>query len=497
MLPFEVIGAADDESFTAGLTAEIKLLKKVSSRGGPAITIGAMNLLQGACWGSDDSIIVSFNGARGLHRIAASGGEPQRLTTADAARGERSHNYPQLLPGGEDVLFAINAASRQSLGVLSLETGQWTAVLDGPGHAVYAATGHLVYGLEGSLWAVPFDLDPPGVTGRATPVLEGILTRPKVGAQFAIAANGALAYIAGQNPSRRARELVWVDRRGGEGPLSTPLRGYETARISPEGDRVALTLREESGTDSWIWSLSRGGLTRVADGWHPAWTPDGRWIAYTDPGGGVFRRVADGSGAAELLLEGAGLLQVRSFSPDADFLVLERELGELWAMALHSERSFRPLFESPGQRRNAEISPDGRFIAYESASSGRFEIYVRPFPDVASGRWQISTEGGVQPLWSRDGRELFYRGPDTLFAVRVDTEDGFRAGEQESLFVDSYYLGLTRGVAQLTARAYDVSPDGQRFLMIKGPHAAPSEPMDVVLVQNWLEELERLVPPRP
>lgn len=484
----EWIGYYDDDT---------KSLKKVSSRGGPPVKIGDMNLLNGASWGMDDTIVVGVNGPLGLLEISADGGQMRPLTTPEDESGELFHWYPQLLPGDRTVLFGISGRSNQSVAVLSLDTGEWRTVLEGVHRARYLSSGHLVYGLDGSLWAVPFDLAQSRVLGRATPVLDGILTRVGLASNFAVSQDGTLAYVAGQAPSLRIRELVWVDRQGREETLSAPLRGYETVRISPAGDRIALGLRESLKTDSWVWSVAEKRLTRLADGTDPSWTPEGDRIVFSaEPAGDLSIQKADGTGTTETLRHDSSWLGWTSVGPAGEFLVYSGDapLDDLWVLRLDDPDSARRLIGSPGRRRNGQISPNGRWIVYESESYGQFEIYVRSFPNVEDKRWQISTQGGVMPQWSRDGRELFYRDPSSLVAVQVESDGDFRPGNQEALFDDTYYLGLSRGIAQLTHRAYDVSADGKRFLMIKGPHAAPSEPMDVVLVLNWFEELERLVP---
>jgi serine/threonine-protein kinase len=297
--------------------------------------------------------------------------------------------------------------------------------------------------------------------------------------------------------------LVWVDRQGREAPIKAPPRAYTYPRLSPDGARVAFN----DGMDIWIWDVARETLTRFTFdpgmNQYPVWTPDGRRLLFRSGRSGppnLFSQAADGTGAVERLTESPNEQAPYSVSPDGNRLVFREDVRatgqDLKVLTLQGDRRAEPLVQTAFNERNAEISPDGRWLAYQSNESGQEEIYVRPFPDANSGRWQISTSGGRVPLWARSGKELFYVAPDgAVLGVRVEVAGGasFRAGTPAKLVEGRYYTGSAAGTP---GRTYDVSLDGQRFLMIKVAVSidAASVPREIVVAQNWFEELKRLVP---
>ena len=474
-------------------------LKKVAITGGPPVTVTGMEgVLRGASWGEDGTIIYgTLQAGTGLQRVSAAGGDPVVLTTMDVERGELRHFWPEILPGGEAVLFSVGygtGVENMELAVLDLATLEHKILLTGGSHARYAATGHLVYGAEGTLRAVPFDLARLEVTGNPVPVLEGVMTAPTSAVEFSLSANGSLLYVVGNSDGIASRTPVWVDRQGREEPLAVPPRAYTNPRLSPDGTRVALDVRDQE-EDIWVWDLVREVLTRLtfdpgADR-YPVWTPDSTRVVFSSDVDGAFNlywKAADGTGTVDRLTESANLQYGNSFSPDGESLVL-REGGvgrevDLRVLSLAGDRGVETLLATEFVEVNADLSPDGRWMAYESDQSGQREIYVRPFPNVEDGQWQISTSGGARPLWALGGSELFYRRGAALMAVPVQTAPSFMPGTPEVLFEAEYFLGLG-------GRSYDVAADGQRFLMIKeGGDAA----QNVILVQNSFEELRRLVP---
>ena len=303
-----------------------------------------------------------------------------------------------------------------------------------------------------------------------------------------------------------ARTLVWVDRMGKEEPIAAPPRGYVYPRLSPDGTRVAVAAIDQE-QDIWIWDLRRATLTRLTlepgVNQYPVWTPDGRRIIFTsDRAGGVANlwwQAADGTGAAERLTTSSNAQVPTGISPDGTQVVFTEPtptMGrDLLRLALDGSRRVTPLLQTKFDERNGIVSPDGRWLAYESDSSGRFEIYVRPFPNAGGGQWQVSTGGGTRPLWARSGKELFFFGPDgALMRVGVEASGAtWNAGTPTKLLEGRYFTG--GGVN--TGRTYDVSPDGQRFLMIKAPGAdSAAAPPSIIVVQHWDEELKRVVPTR-
>jgi serine/threonine-protein kinase len=514
-------------------------LKKVSVNGGPPVAISTLQGAPGATgggprggsWSPDNTIVFATNDpTTGLLRVSAGGGEPQILTKPDPQKGEADHFWPEVLPGGDAVLFTIVRAGgspfntgrlieNAQIAVLDLRTGEQRVLIQGGSDPHYVTSGHIVYGVGGTLRAVAFDIARLEVRSDPFPVLEGVETTVTGAASFAVSQNGSLIYVRGGAPgiSESARTLVWVDREGHEETISAPPRAYLYPRISPDGTRVALDVRDQEN-DIWVWEFDRKTLTRLTfdpelDSF-PAWTPDGKRIAFSANRAGrgsISWEVADGTGAVELLTESSRNQQTGfvatsqapgSFSPDGTRLVF-REISpktgyDILVMTLETPHRTSPLVQTTFTEYNPEVSPDGRWVAFESNESGQFEVYVRPFPDVVSGRWQVSTGGGRQPLWARNGRELFYlsvASAGRIMAVPIQPGPGFSAGDPK-MIIDGPYAGVPgRGVVALSGRTYDVSRDGQRFLMIKGSASTEAAaPMQIIVVQNWLEELKHLVP---
>ncbi len=420
MAPFEPFFSSDGQwiAFFAG-----GQLKRVSVTGGAPVTLGAVGLPFGGSWGADGTILVG-QGPMGILRIPAAGGTPEVLIPVE--NGQLAHG-PQMLPGGEWVLFTLRHAAASSwdesqVVMQSLATRERIVLIEGGRDARYVPTGHLVYARDAVLLAVPFDLGERRVTGGPVPLVENVGNTLGSAAQFSVAAgNGSLVYVppGAIRMFSTPRTLVWVDRKGRETPIATPPRGYLYPRLSPDGTRVALDVRD-GPADIWIWDLGRETLTRLtfdprADR-APAWSPDGRRIAFSSQRdgslGNLFWQAADGTGAAERLAEGKRDMFPTSFSPDGSQILINVATGgatgaqgendDVAAVSRKPEGREMPLLATTFGERNGEASPDGRWLAYESDESGRDEIYVRPFPDVQGGRWQVSTGGGTR----RSGREV-------------------------------------------------------------------------------------------
>jgi Tol biopolymer transport system component len=448
--------------------------------------------------------------ATGLQRVSAAGGTPEVLTRPDHARGEVNHLWPELLPGGRAVLFTITAQTggldAAQIAVRDLRTGTQQILIRGGSDAHYAASRHMVYTAAGTLRAIPFDLSRLETSGTAVPVVSRIVTTGSGAGDFAVATDGTLVYV--DSPAGFAgiaRTLVWVDRAGKEEAIAAPPRAYLHPRLSPDGTRVAVSSADQE-QDLWSWDLRRATLTRLTfepgQDLNPVWTPDGRRIIFaSDRAGGVLNvwwQAADGTGAAERLTTGSNSQLPSGIAPDGTQVVLYGVIPtmgrDLLRLALDGSRRVTPLLQTKFEERNGLVSPDGRWLAYESDSSGRLEIYVRPFPNAGGGQWQVSTGGGTAPLWARSGKELFYLAPDgALLRVPVEASGAtWNAGTPTKLLEGRYY---TPGGAATVGRTYDVSPDGQRFLMIKAPGAdATAAPPSVIVVQHWDQELKRLVP---
>jgi serine/threonine-protein kinase len=483
------------------------VLKKVAVTGGPAVTLATLDTggPSGATWGPDDTIIVATASvATGLQRVAAAGGLITVLTRPDRAQGEADHFWPEMLPGGRAVLFTITALTggldAAQVAVLDLQTGMRRILVRGGSHAHYVSSGHLVYATAGTLRAVPFDLARLETRGTPVPVVPDVVTTGNGAVNAVVAGNGTLAYVSG-SVEGTPRTLVWVDRQGHETPIPAPPRPYLLPALSPDGTRVAVFANDQEH-DLWLWDLGRTTLTRLT--FVPgidvvqAWTPDSRRVIFTSERAGVrnlFWQAADGTGAVERLTESPNTQYASAVSPDGRRLIFSDEAprtgNDVMAIELDGTRRVTPLVQSTFIERNGIISADGRWLAYEANDSGRFEIYVRPFPDVNSGHWQVSTTGGTRPIWARSGQELVYVSP-TGALMRVGVARGpLWAATTPTLVVKEGYFTIP----SWWGRSYDISPDGQRFLMVKeGGAYGTAPPASIIVVQHWVEELTRLVP---
>ena len=479
-------------------------LQKIALTGGAAVSLCEITNPFGASWGPDDTIVFA-QGLVGILRVAATGGTPEVLVPLE--RGNFVHG-PQMLPGERNVLFTVTQGdwSDAAIVVQSLDTGERHVLVEGGTDARYLASGHLAYALAGNLLVVPFDLDRLEIVGGPVPLVGGLEhARGTGGANFDVSHDGMLVYLSG-GAERSKRTLVWVDREGREEPIAAEPRAFAMARISPDGMKAALDARDAEN-DVWVWDFARETLTRLTfepgGDEAPVWTPDGQSIVYTSQVEGVvlnlYRRAVDGTGVAEQLFESPNRLVPYTMTPDGTRLVFVEAGGGpsrvgLGVLTLDGTPTAEPLLRTGFIVANAHISPDGRWMAYQSNASGSVEVYVRPFPNVDSGRWQISSNGGQHPLWGPDGRELFFRPPNgDLMQVAIETDPNFRAGNPERILErGSYYVDSFR-------RSFDISPDGQRFLMIKeGGSSSDEDPYAgltrIIVVQNWFQELEARVP---
>jgi serine/threonine-protein kinase len=480
-------------------------LKKVPMGGGPPITICRIRGgTRGSTWGPDNTIVYATNdSSTGLSMVPAGGGEPEILTKADTTHGEVDHLFPSFLPGGHVVLFTISTTGSIDNGMiasLDIKTGERKTLVRGASFAEYAPSGHLLYASGGSLHAVRFDPERLEVLSDPVVVADQIRTEPSGAAQFTIAPTGAFAYLSGGSGNYEARTLVWVDRRGREQPVSAPVRAYLHPRLSPDGSRVAVAIADQE-QDIWILDLARQTLTPLTFGsaveQYPVWTPDGRRVLFRSDRSGIpnlFWQFADGTGTAEQVTAVTQTIVIPdAITPDSKALVVQTGV-HIGIIGLDDRQKVSPVVEAPGIQSNAALSPDGRWLAYSSDESGTPQIFVRPFPNVDAGRWQVSSNGGTKPVWRGNGQELFYLGLSaagaSLMAVPVHTTDRFSFGNPTKLFDGRPYYTVPLG------RTYDVSADGQRFLMIKPTiEADPSAtPVKAVLVLNWTEELKQRVP---
>jgi serine/threonine-protein kinase len=424
-----------------------------------------------------------------------------------------------VLPDGKAILFTVTAPPTQGRGTidfdtaqvaaLNVQTGQRKTLIRGGAQAEYVApsagagsSGFLVYATAGTLRAVRFDPAKLEVLSDSVPVVEGVLMKQSGAAEFSASHTGALVFLPGSAVGNLQRSLVWVTRQGLETPVKAPPRAYTGLHISPDGTRIAVASLDQQ-RDIWIWDIAREILRRLtldpAVDASPLWTPDGLRIIFgSDRDGGrmdLYRQASDTTGTVERLTTSRNLQIPLAISGDGTQVLT---LGaatpgnmDLLLQRLDGSSPARPLLQTSFRENNGALSPDGRWLAYDSDESGQSEIHVRPFPNVDGGHWQVSAAGGVKPTWARSGRELFYLAPtNAMMTVAVQSTETFTYGAPTKLFDAPYWV--RRG-----GRSYDVSPDGQKFLMIK--EAPPSDgradgPAHMVVVLNWLEELKARVP---
>ena len=477
-------------------------LKKAPLDGGSPITIvdkGDTSAFSGE-WGTDDTIVYAQSYASGLFRVSSNGGEPEPLTTPDAAAGELGHWFPQLLPDGDSVLFTVYVSPLENsrTEILTLSTGERRTVLEAATFVRYVPTGHLIYPTQSNtLIAAPFDLAALEVTGPATPVLEDVVFGRDANSQFSFSDDGAFAYVPASALSAD-QMLVWVGRDGTLRPATEERRRYAQPELSPDGQRVAVRIEDER-SDIWVLELERGTLTKVTftEGLDdsPVWTSDGDRLLFTTELGGpafdLFWTASDGSGEAEELYVTQFDKFAKSLSPD-DALLAFREShpdtsGDIWILPLAEGGELQPFVRTPFNETEPEFSPDGRWVAYQSNESDRFEIYVQAYPG-PGGKTQISPDGGTEPRWAKSGRELVYRSGTQMIAVEIESGAELTAGAPMLLFEGDF-------LADDFSRNYDVTADGEQFIMVADDPDATEPHIEVVL--NWFEELQARAPREP
>ena len=477
-------------------------MKKVPRSGGTPLTICEAPGIAGAApsWEADDSIFFTPTIGAGIWRVSAAGGTPAAVTTL--TQTESSHRWPQLMPGGRALLFSAVASSIDDAQayIQSLETGQRRLLVKGS-LARYLPTGHLLYVQGGTLMAVPFDSARFEVTGAAVAVLSGVMqvrgllnsTVSNLAPLISLSSAGSVAYIPA-NLRPRQSALVWVDRTGLEQPTGASGGTYFQPRVSPDGRRVAVTVGGDHD-DVWLYDLVRetwSRFTSEGNNAFPLWAPDGRVLTYVSDSAGLdnmYSKPLDGSEPQRRLLASDRPNYPFSWSRDGALVFVYASLRagqDIWVFRPDGKGKPTPFLETPFAEGAPTFSPDGRWLAYASNESGRNEIYVRPFPGPGE-KVTISAEGGNEPVWPRNGRELFYRSGGAMMAVDITMNPTLSAGKPKRLFEKPYELSLALWPN------YDVTPDGQRFMMVK--RIDDNVPAQINVVLNWTEELKRLVPP--
>jgi serine/threonine-protein kinase len=478
-------------------------LKKISVQGGAPVTVGnAVTSTAGASWGEDGNIILTTGNVFPLSRIPAAGGVMQPLTRLGA--GEATHRWPQILSGGDAVLFTASssatAVDNANVEAISLKTGKVKILQRGGYYGRYLPSGHLVYLHQGVLFGVRFDLGRLEVRGTPVPLLEDVAANSLTGGgQFDFSSTGTFVYAAGKS-AVQTWQITWLDSSGKMQPLILAPGAYANPRFSPDGRKLAFL---GSDSDIHVHDLERDTtthLTFLGGLALPVWTPDGRDIVFTTASG-LFWIHSDGAGEPQRLLESPNLPRAYSFSPDGRrlaYLETSPETGlDIWTLPVdlsdpgHPKTGKpEPFLRTPADETVPRFSPDGRWIAYRSNESGSPEIYVRPFSPASGGKWQISSGGGLYPCWSGNGRELFYETTDNRIMVVEYTVDGasFAPGKRR-LWTDKelFYTGTTN---------LDLAPDGKRFAVLASPEGTPGEKgnVHVIMLQNFFDELRRRIP---
>jgi eukaryotic-like serine/threonine-protein kinase len=479
-----------------GFFADGKLKKVGVSEGRVQVLCDAPNG-RGGAWNRDGVIVFTPAGLGGLFRVPSSGGSPVEMTKPDPTRFESSHRWPVFLPDGKHFLYlAANFTGHLENNAIflgSLDSQERRSLVSTSANAAYAEPGYLVYLRDKTLVAQPFDRQHYVLSGEPHTLSDEVLYLPGVDkAVFSVSSGDVLVTQTGKGTS--ISQLTWFDRSGKPaGTVGMP-GSHSNVRLSPDGRRVAAdqTDPDERNIDIWIHEPARGATTRLtfdpALDQTPVWSPDGKQILFTSSRGVGFRlylKNADGSGPEEEVADlGAGL-QVHAWDWSRDGKnVLVRKGNELWYVTW-PQRVAKPLFQAKWTVRNAQFSPDGRWMAYASNETGSMEIYVSPFPSV-NGKWQVSSAGGQEPRWRQDGKELFYLSAEgKMMAAAVTWGTSFEAGSPVALF-QTY---PRQPVSASDVFSYDVSGDGQRFLILSKVDEANPAPLSVLL--NWTSEMEK------
>jgi serine/threonine-protein kinase len=500
--------------FWSGASGE---LRKVPVAGGPAVTIAKVPIVYGASWGEDDEIY--FDEGRGnivgagISRVSANAGAVEPVAAPDQSKGEYSYRLPQLLPGRKALLLTITTGGPQraedsKIAVRTLD-GKLKQILGDGADARFVAPGYLVFVRRGALMAAPFDPKELKFTGGAVGILDNVMQSvPATGdhldsaaGQFSVSSNGSLAYVQGGMFSEDRRSIVWVDRAGAVTPLPLTKRRYWGPHLSPDGRRFAVDTRG-SETRIWVHDLETGTTTALTEqssvATYPIWSPDSKRIVMNLTTG-LFWRSSDGTGTLDRVPGSPdGNVIPSDWSPDGTHLAIVKDRSSFIFDLNGGAVSAAPLLNTSATVSMPVWSHDGRWIAYTSTDSGKSEVYVQPYPGPGP-RVLVSRDGGGGPMWSRDGREIFYyrfagsnsrsaetgRASVAVMAVPVSLSPTFTAGAPHTLFEGPYAMtGLARG--------FDVSPDGKRFLMVL-PEDHPLRPAsEITVVQNWIEELKRI-----
>ena len=477
-------------------------LKKIATSGGAPVALCDADNPFGASWGADGTIV--FGQPEGIMGGSANGGTPRLIVEAE--EGEYVHG-PQVLPGGNWVLFTVTTTTGTSrweqaqIVVEALDTGERKILLKGGRDARYVPTGHITYVVDGVLFAAPFDLNRSEVTGGSVAIVENIRAAALTGmTQYSFSSDGSLAYMTELDAVASVRNnLVWVDRDGTETAITEKPRDYASPSISSNGNRVVYVY----GGDLWVYNIETGVQQQLTfdpgTDRNPVWHPDGERLAFgsgrSGSGRDIYYKIVDSTEEPEILLSRDGVQVPVSWSPDGSVIAFYDIFGEaggrdIYTLSLLDAR-VAPFVATGANERGPMFSPDGNWIAYVSDEQGADEVFVMPYPAARGGKRRISTQGGIEPRWRPDGRELFYRKGDSMMAVEIQTDPVLEVGQTRELFT-----GVYLGDATASGNAgYDVNANGDMFLMVSAAlQATPEASQQISIVLNWFEELKERVP---
>ncbi len=452
--------------------------------GAAAVVADVPGLAFGATWGTTDTIV--FRSDKGLMAVSAAGGEPRLLLPVDTGRSE-TYLFPHYLPDAKVLLLQVRTKGVDRLGALTVATGKLTRFEQAGSNPRFVSSGYVVVATRsGTLLAVPFDASRLEITGAAVPVADGVVVGPGGAARMGMSRDGAFAYVTGPLP---LRDLVMVDRAGSARVLPSEPQAYIAPRLSPDGRRIAVEVDEADfvNSDVWLYDMAQHTRTRLTfdqSGHRPIWTPDGRRIVYSRgqfSQGDLYWIPADGTGPAESLLVAPEDQWAGDITPDGRTLLFRSggagPVRSIHTLSLQGPRLPRVLIANQFDNHSPSLSPDGHWVAYVSNESGRLEVYVRPFPG-PGGRWQVSLDGGTEPLWAANGRELFYRNGAKMMVAAIALLPTFTVGARRELFEGNY-------VSDPVYRSYDVTRDGRSFVLVRSPKPLA----DFIVVLNWFDQL--------